>query len=777
MQIKPRDNRHLAAWLAANSLGHLLDGFDVDDKAYAERLDEAHHVALPHGLTREEDRAAWRHAWAAYTLASANRVSKELAEQMPGEQIGDMRRFAEAAETQARAFNAHHQRLDSIAQALEDVLTIQAHHYQRVEESAQAAGRAAERMADEQAERTRMIVAAAQTVQLQLAVNKEHLAEVSKHGTAGLVDAVNNLLVHLRGVHEEEARWRAGVRKLLTASWVLGAILTILLILALLTSTAHAQVTQTNVRTVGGVNVSDAVNSAVKVNVVAGAAGGGTAQLAVRDLADTSWVNVGFEAALARVPMDLFSVGGTAVSGANVVDAGNTAFRVNCVIGCGAAGFTDNGVFTGGTSGVNPMAALYDATPPAITDGSAGILRMNASRILYVDLSQTAANATAVKVDNSAVTQPISGTVTVTDGAGALNTIVDSGTLTAVTSITNPVGVTGTFWQATQPVSGTFWQATQPVSSTQLPAALDGLNLKVHEQGTVPVTGTFWQATQPVSGTFWQATQPVSGTVTVTDGAGVLNVIVDSGTTAVTQATATNLRIAGGDAAGAPTAGTVLAVQGIASGTAVPVSGTFWQATQPVSGTFWQATQPVSGTVTVTDGAGALNVIVDSGTTTVTQGTGTNLHTVVDSGSITAVQGTGTNLHTVVDSGTITANAGTGYGGCAGATVANTTTVAINTASAATVALVAASGATVVYVCAYNFMSAGTTNVTLEYGTGATCGTGTTVLTGAYPLIAQTGVAYGNGAGVVLKTPASQALCIVNSQAIQISGSITYAQF
>ena len=38
--------------------------------------------------------------------------------------------------------------------------------------------------------------------------------------------------------------------------------------------------------------------------------------------------------------------------------------------------------------------------------------------------------------------------------------------------------VTGTFWQATQPVSGTFWQATQPVS------------------------GTFWQETQPVSGPY-----------------------------------------------------------------------------------------------------------------------------------------------------------------------------------------------------------------------------------------------------------------------------------
>jgi hypothetical protein len=36
-------------------------------------------------------------------------------------------------------------------------------------------------------------------------------------------------------------------------------------------------------------------------------------------------------------------------------------------------------------------------------------------------------------------------------------------------------GVTGAFWQVTQPVSGAFWQATQPVS------------------------GTFWQTTQPVS--------------------------------------------------------------------------------------------------------------------------------------------------------------------------------------------------------------------------------------------------------------------------------------
>ena len=48
-----------------------------------------------------------------------------------------------------------------------------------------------------------------------------------------------------------------------------------------------------------------------------------------------------------------------------------------------------------------------------------------------------------------------------------------SGTITA---ITDPVAVTGTFWQATQPISGS-----------------------VSVSGTVAVSGTFWQATQPVS--------------------------------------------------------------------------------------------------------------------------------------------------------------------------------------------------------------------------------------------------------------------------------------
>lgn len=56
--------------------------------------------------------------------------------------------------------------------------------------------------------------------------------------------------------------------------------------------------------------------------------------------------------------------------------------------------------------------------------------------------------------------------------------------------------------------------------------------------------------------------------------------------------------------------------------------------------------------VNVQDGGNSLTV---DGSVTVTQATGTNLHTVVDSGTITVTQATGTNLHTVVDSGTIAA--------------------------------------------------------------------------------------------------------------------------
>lgn len=167
-----------------------------------------------------------------------------------------------------------------------------------------------------------------------------------------------------------------------------------------------------------------------------------------------------------------------------VLASNQSTLNVSCVSGCSAgASFSDNSAFTGGSTSGGPMFGLYDTTPPAVTDGNAGIVRMNSSRVLMVD--------------GSNFTQPVSGTVS----------------------------TTGTYWPtaAASPAShrlsdgAAFYDAAK---TGQLPAALDGSGfLKVHEQGTanvsvtnasLAVTGTFWQATQPVSGTFWQATQPVS---------------------------------------------------------------------------------------------------------------------------------------------------------------------------------------------------------------------------------------------------------------------------
>lgn len=60
--------------------------------------------------------------------------------------------------------------------------------------------------------------------------------------------------------------------------------------------------------------------------------------------------------------------------------------------------------------------------------------------------------------------------------------------------VTNPVAVTGTFFQTTQPVSGTFWQATQPVSAASLPLPT-GAATSALQSTQITTLGTPMQAT------------------------------------------------------------------------------------------------------------------------------------------------------------------------------------------------------------------------------------------------------------------------------------------
>lgn len=91
--------------------------------------------------------------------------------------------------------------------------------------------------------------------------------------------------------------------------------------------------------------------------------------------------------------------------------------------------------------------------------------------------------------------------------------------------------------------------------------------------------------------------------------------------------------------------------------------------------------------------------------------------------------------------------------------------------------LVALTASQTIYVCGYSFISSGAANVRLVYGTGTACATGETGITGAYPLVANTGIAVANGGAIQAKTAASNALCIETSASVNVMGMVTYAKF
>jgi hypothetical protein len=103
---------------------------------------------------------------------------------------------------------------------------------------------------------------------------------------------------------------------------------------------------------------------------------------------------------------------------------------------------------------------------------------------------------------------------------------------------------------------------------------------------------------------------------------------------------------------------------------------------------------------------------------------------------------------------------------------------AISMSTATTTQFVATlSGITKIYITSFDVIAGGTTNVTLVYGTGSNCGTGTTSLTGAYPLTAQAGISKGSGVAAVLVVPGGNNFCVTSSQSVQVSGSVSYQVF
>ena len=102
---------------------------------------------------------------------------------------------------------------------------------------------------------------------------------------------------------------------------------------------------------------------------------------------------------------------------------------------------------------------------------------------------------------------------------------------------------------------------------------------------------------------------------------------------------------------------------------------------------------------------------------------------------------------------------------------------AINVSTATTAQLVALSSGKRIDITSYDVYASGSGSITLEYGTGTNCGTGTTALSGPYNLTAtQASISKGGGLGPVLVVPAGNALCVVTTTA-PMSGSVSYTQF
>ncbi len=86
-------------------------------------------------------------------------------------------------------------------------------------------------------------------------------------------------------------------------------------------------------------------------------------------------------------------------AGDSVMDATNNAVRVNIVAGAAAGGtsITDDGAFTPASSALTPIGGMFDdVSPDTIDEGDAGVARMTSYRALHVNLRDNSGNELAV---------------------------------------------------------------------------------------------------------------------------------------------------------------------------------------------------------------------------------------------------------------------------------------------------------------------------------------------------------------------------------------------
>jgi hypothetical protein len=99
----------------------------------------------------------------------------------------------------------------------------------------------------------------------------------------------------------------------------------------------------------------------------------------------------------------------------------------------------------------------------------------------------------------------------------------------------------------------------------------------------------------------------------------------------------------------------------------------------------------------------------------------------------------------------------------------------VNAGAGATVSVVAPAATQSIYACGFSVSQGTAGTFQWVYGTGATCGTGTANLTGAFPTATGTPFTYGGATKTIFQTPISQRLCITTTVGTAV-GVLTYVQ-
>ncbi len=572
-----------------------------------------------------------------------------------------------------------------------------------------------------------------------------------------------------------------------------------------------------------------------------------------------------------RMGESLEPQGGGSESGPAFRFDGSYNLLVNCITGCSASsGFTDNSTFTVGSSTINPIGALYSTSTPSISSGNAGRVRMDANSYLYTDCVVGCSGGSFNNNSDAVATSSTNGQTAAwlygfngttfdrlqVDGSKYLKVNCaagcSGGSTTPADAFANPttaglqfdllaafngttwdrlrddtnkylyvdvanssLAVTGTFWQATQPVSGTFWQATQPVSGTfwqtTQPVSCTAANCLINltqwdstalgvptAYGTAPTTGNYLGVNAYITNT---PAVTGSGNFTVVQGTGSnLHMVCDSGCSS-SAGFADNSAFTVGTTAINPIGGLydTGADPSISNGNAgraridshsyLLVDGS--QVTQPVSGTFWQSTQPVSLASLPALVAGSA-IVGKVGIDQTTPGTtnavfATNFPTTLDTNTGNASASTireavATNNPAIpawgqgatgsaVPSGAVYLGGNAG-GNLTGQEICPNTYVNNGLATSGSTQAVALSSGKSIYICDFFVNSASTTavNVKLVYGTGTNCATSPSDLSILVPMQAPTSIApVGQNVtppgNILWSTPVSQAVCVNLSSA------------